>query len=104
MRTISGAGRWDDLLEAAGSGPLCQKPSPRNLHPRDQPTAAETLAALQAAVWIASSYYYPGHRPAASALGSVLPTRWAGEKNHILVMSESIRPAALDIDIDKKEA
>ena len=37
---------------------------------------AEVLAALQAAMM--GCLFFPGHRPPASALGWVLPTRWAG--------------------------
>ena len=39
-------------------------------------TAAETLPAFQAAV--VDRLFFPGHRPAASALGWGLPARWAG--------------------------
>jgi hypothetical protein len=58
-------------------------PQPRGLKgPRDslnrkaELTAAEFLAAFQAAVM--KSPFYPAHRPAASALGWTLAARWAG--------------------------
>src|SRR5215218_311817 len=46
----------------------------RELPARLYPT--QVLAALQAACKL--SPVYPGHQPSASALGWVLPTRWAG--------------------------
>ena len=45
------------------------------------PLANRVLAAFQAAALIVD-LALPGHWPAASALGSVLPARWAGEADH----------------------
>jgi hypothetical protein len=39
-------------------------------------------------------FLHPGHRPAASALGSVLPARWAGHSRHVLSEGECLRTGA----------
>src|SRR4029077_10503939 len=74
-------------------------PSLRPEGPREPfPTAAlqrraNGLATLQAALRCQS--LHPGHRPAASALGSVLPARWARRAGlAVLACERSIRRGA----------
>src|SRR5262249_13193870 len=58
------------------SPPALRPVRPREPEPGDGPTPVEILAAIQAAV--VDRFFYPGHRPSASAPGWDLPARWAG--------------------------
>jgi len=92
LELFRGAGARSAALNLECSGHVLACQGSAGAAPRHPPPQEETrttgfataalkrrgnaLAALQAAPRYQS--LYPGHRPSASALGSVLPARWAG--------------------------
>src|SRR5215467_472089 len=58
-----------------------------SLHPNQRCESSQALAAFQAAGM--GCLLFPGHRPAASALGWGLPAHWAGGKNRLFATTES---------------